>query len=578
MVTGHRKAALAQASEFGTLLKELIARADKTTLWSIAWTHFIAAMVQYGFRVYGQSIGMGMPDVWTRIYASAIQKLSTRSVPIEIDSRGRLFLVDASPISATADIDEDGFEETIVLSQDDANAVLLSTSSDTRTQLVQRVANWELQRPDTEIERKPLTKDAPTGTAISSPAFANPTPPPHSPPQPTGSEGPVGQPESPPDDHVTEGVKFQIGTATDTIARKPFFFHPSNTSLSQLNVGIVGNLGTGKTQLIQALMYQLSRSANQNRGVPPRVLIFDYKKDYSKADFVHATNARVIEPYRIPLNLFDVSDCSGVVPPWLQRARFFIDVLGKIYSGIGAVQKVRLKEAIKRAYESAATAGRSAPTIGEVFEEYANEIGDDYDTPYSIMSDLVDQELFVPAPEGVLPFSEFLKGVVVINLGALGQDDNTKNMLVAIFLNLFYEHMLKVEKRPFLGSEPQLRFLDSFILVDEADNIMKYEFEVLSKILLQGREFGTGVILASQYMSHFVTRNKNYQEPLLTWFVHQVPNITVRELEGIGLTRVGSEATDRIKTLRVHECLYKSLGVEGRFIRATPFYELRNGE
>ena len=165
-----------------------------------------------------------------------------------------------------------------------------------------------------------------------------------------------------------------------------------------------------------------------------------------------------------------------------------------------------------------------------------------------------------------------------MDLGALGQDDNAKNMLVAILLNLFYEHMLKVKKRDFLGTDPQTRFLDSFILVDEADNIMKYEFDVLSKILLQGREFGTGVILASQYLSHFTTRNKNYLEPLLSWFVHQVPNVTARELEGIGLTRVGSEIIDRVKTLQVHECFYKSLGVDGRFVRGIPFYELRKND
>jgi DNA phosphorothioation-dependent restriction protein DptH len=36
-----------------------------------------------------------------------------------------------------------------------------------------------------------------------------------------------------------------------------------------------------------------------------------------------------------------------------------------------------------------------------------------------------------------------------------------------------------------------------------ADNIMRYESDVLRKVLLQGREFGTGVILASQYLRHF---------------------------------------------------------------------------
>ena len=89
-------------------------------------------------------------------------------------------------------------------------------------------------------------------------------------------------------------------------------------------------------------------------------------------------------------------------------------------------------------------------------------------------------------------------------------------MLVAIMLNMFYEHMLRIPKRPFVGESPQLRVVDSFLLVDEADNIMRYEFDVLRKILLQGREFGVGVVLASQYLRHFKAGATDYREPLLT--------------------------------------------------------------
>ena len=112
------------------------------------------------------------------------------------------------------------------------------------------------------------------------------------------------------------------------------------------------------------------------------------------------------------------------------------------------------------------------------------------------------------------------------------------------------------------------------LLVDEADNIMKYNFDVLRQILLQGREFGIGVLLASQYLSHFRTRDTDYAEPLLTWFVHKVPNVTSRELESIGLSKVASSTIERVKTLDIHECLYKTLDVPGRFLRTLPFYSI----
>ena len=132
--------------------------------------------------------------------------------------------------------------------------------------------------------------------------------------------------------------------------------------------------------------------------------------------------------------------------------------------------------------------------------------------------------------------------------------------------------MLKVEKKPFIGSNPSLRFIDSFLLVDEADNIMKYEFPVLNNLLLQGREFGVGIILASQFLTHFKTKNVDYREPLLTWFLHKVPHVDEKELQALGITNAG--IAQKISTLEIHQCLCKTLNFDGEFIHGTPFYQL----
>jgi hypothetical protein len=371
------------------------------------------------------------------------------------------------------------------------------------------------------------------------------------------------------------GIKFVVGTTIRGFSRDEVCFFPGNTQLNQLNVGIVGDLGTGKTQLVQSLIYQLRSDPSSNRGHRPNILIFDYKRDYTKPKFVEATGARIIKPFRIPLNFFDTSNGPSQRNAWLGRAKFFCDLLDKIYGNIGPVQRERLKEAVKQSFDSASQMGRSAPTLNDVFDAYRRLSGGAIDSPYSIMSDLVQGEYFVCDAASVRPFAEFINGVVVIDLAELGQEDREKSMIVASFLNLFYEHMLGIEKRPFVGQAPQLRYIDTMLLVDEATNIMKYEFDVLKKILLQGREFGVGVLLASQYLtSHFKTAHEDYREPLLSWFVHKVPNITVKDLEGIGLTNVSQDMVVAIKQLNVHECLCKTLGVDGKFIRGTPFYEL----
>ena len=66
----------------------------------------------------------------------------------------------------------------------------------------------------------------------------------------------------------------------------------------------------------------------------------------------------------------------------------------------------------------------------------------------------------------------------------------------------------------------------------------------------------------------------NYGEPLRTWFIHKVPQVTANELHRLGLPDASTADAERISTLEVHEAYYSSLGYAGRFIRGEPFYEL----
>ena len=71
-------------------------------------------------------------------------------------------------------------------------------------------------------------------------------------------------------------------------------------------MGIVGDLGTGKTQLIKALVYNLVKNRTEP-GTQPNLLILDYKKDYSNDDFVKKTGAKVYAP-KPSANPFNIKD------------------------------------------------------------------------------------------------------------------------------------------------------------------------------------------------------------------------------------------------------------------------------
>jgi DNA phosphorothioation-dependent restriction protein DptH len=558
---------------------------QRVRLWDLAIKEFVSSLISFGFRVYGLLDDFNNDSKeWSVLHEKVIGGLFAGTLSMEVDGTGRLVVVDKSKVSQSRDADNDGFGEVIVLTATDALDIFKNVSDTMISSIKNTVKDWNLLASSSPLEEQtsiPVDESPDTTCTMVQPQQEKP-PEEKKKDEPHGDDGPEHENVADSGNEVVDdthneqegdGVRFSVGQTIHGFTATDRDFWPSNTNLTHLNTGIVGDLGTGKTQLTKALIYQMVAHPENNRGHKPRFLIFDYKDDYSSKEFVEATGAKVVEPFELPLNMFDVTNCTAR-KPWMERYKFFSDVLSKIYGGIGQVQQLNIKNAVRQAYEKASAQGMPAPLLEQVLSEYIDVTNGKADSPMNILSDLVDMEIFETATDKVMPFEEFMDGVVVIKLKSLGQDDNTKNLLVVILLNFFYEYMLKLEKKPFLGDDPQLRFINSMLLVDEADSIMKYEFDVLRKVLLQGREFGVGVLLSSQYLSHFRRQENNYLENLLTWFIHNVSNITVRELESIGITKADHEMVTQIRSLQKHECLFKSLDVNGDFVRGTPFYKL----
>jgi hypothetical protein len=581
------KDALGQAKALSTLFAAMQDRASRSLAWKLTFQHLLLSMVGFGLRVYSQhQLVSQQPKRWATYHeriAAAILESGPSS--IEIDETGRLIVVDGTPESLPRDHDGDGFPETIVISAMDAGRMVSGDAQVFYDMVRSKVGNWNLMpalpgnalggangvadgsaEPTPAPTTAPPLQDEPASTLsaimVEPPARGTALPA-ASAPAAAGND--------------CKGVILAVGHTVDGFQPRQLALNVSDTRLNQLNIGVVGDLGTGKTQLLKSLILQITRANEENRSIKPRFLIFDYKRDYSSPEFVEATGAKVVKPRNLPLNLFDTTTIGDSLAPWLDRFRFFADVLDKVYSGIGPVQRDKLKAAVRNAYDACKAHG-SEPTIYDIHAEYRELLGGKSDSPMAIIDDIVDMEIFERDPSKTRGFDDFLQGVVVVSLDAMGQDDRSKNMLVAIMLNMFYENMLKTPKRSFQGTDPQLRVIDSYLLVDEADNIMRYEFDVLRKLLLQGREFGTGVVLASQYLRHFKASATDYREPLLTWFIHKVPSVAPAELGALGFTSDLGDLSERVKTLQNHHCLYKSFDVAGEVIRGKPFYELLEDE
>jgi DNA phosphorothioation-dependent restriction protein DptH len=370
-----------------------------------------------------------------------------------------------------------------------------------------------------------------------------------------------------------DGVKVQVGTLLNSLNNAPVSFWPANTALNQMNVGVVGDLGTGKTQFLKGLIHGLRKETSVKQpGKALSFLIFDYKNDYADKEFVDSVGAHVLKPKKIPLSIFPSYDGYSEDDAF-EKSKSFAAVLSKIYPGVGPVQIENLTMAIENVYVSK---NGKAPFLSEILNAYKTIISGKADSVSSILRDFVGLKIFSEDETELMSFEELIGDkVLVVALNELGADARTQNSVVVMFLDFYYEYMLKTEKSKYVGVPPnKLRTLSSFLLVDEATNILEYELDVLMKILLQGREFGFGAILASQYLSHFKTAHENYGEPLLTWVIHKVPFVKLAEIKTLGIPEVSQDVVDKIAHLEVHQALYSSLGVGGAIIRGTPFFEI----
>ncbi|MNI79553.1 AAA-like domain protein [compost metagenome] len=121
------------------------------------------------------------------------------------------------------------------------------------------------------------------------------------------------------------------------------------------------------------------------------------------------------------------------------------------------------------------------------------------------------------------------------------------------------------------------REITKMILVDEADNFLGKDFTSIKKILKEGREYGVGTILSTQFLSHFSTSDNDYANYILTWIVHNVSEMSAKEIRQVFSTQSKAEEENimnRIKSLQKHYSIVKAGGTQPIWMRDRAFYEL----
>ncbi|MGL5411354.1 DNA phosphorothioation-dependent restriction protein DptH [Cetobacterium sp.] len=334
------------------------------------------------------------------------------------------------------------------------------------------------------------------------------------------------------------------------------------------NTGIIGTMGTGKTQFTKSLIYQLNKNSYQNIDSEKiGLLIFDYKGDYIDDEFVNATNAKVYETYHLPFNPLELvqgKKKKNLLP--LHTANALKCTMTTAF-GLGTVQENKLKEIIMNAYEKRGikkndpnTWKNTPPTIAEVCSDFFESEDIKQDKLYACLDKLYEFEIFDPDSNKSKSLYDMIDGVTVINLS--DNDVDIQNLVVGIILDIFHSQMKVLGESKRCGKYRQLK---KMILVDEADNFLSGNFQSLKKILKEGRMFGVGTILSTQLLSHFSTGDNEYANHILTWIVHKVSDLSTKDIKYIYNTTSKSqeeELVTKIKSLDKHKSLAKIGNIE----------------
>ncbi|KPZ67782.1 AAA-like domain protein [Pseudoalteromonas sp. P1-26] len=376
-----------------------------------------------------------------------------------------------------------------------------------------------------------------------------------------------------------EELKVLVGHVMQN--NEPVYWEPTNTAkFMNTNSGIIGTMGTGKTQCTKSVVTQLYRNQHQNvEGKPIGILIFDYKSDYVDDKFLNATSGKKFNLHKLPYNPLSLFGDTPMLP--VHTARGFSETMGKAFN-LGTKQQLKLRKLIGEAYDLAgihksdkSTWHKAAPTMADLWALFLDSEPAE-DSLYAALESVCELEVFEDDTTKCMSLYDLVDGITVVELA--GYPSEVQNLVVALTLDLFYSQMQKQGKPEVQGD---FRQVTKLVLVDEADNFMSQNFPSLRKILKEGREYGVGVILSTQDITHFKTGENDYSAYILSWIVHRVAQIKNQDIKGIFNVDDKSEQEllmKNIRELEKHTSLYINGEKQIKRIKDKAFWELLKDE
>ncbi|MGD0075656.1 MAG: Holliday junction DNA helicase RuvB C-terminal domain-containing protein, partial [Candidatus Binataceae bacterium] len=294
--------ALIQAQSLGTLLQALWIQPPTTDLWRTCAGALLAQFLDFGFRIYAANWLHGHePGEWATAHQQVMQDVLESSASITVNTAGRLIVFDASATTTAADLDGDQRSDTIIISQQDARA-LLTGSNNVAPAADSAVAQLDFSFPGcgtpnpTTMPPAPTPADSLPGLSQVQPVGSQSSPEttleqPVAPPQPTGPVPPPTPPgvavQPPFAPRVPAEVRQRVRDAFEGfVGNEPAVSRLSNDLLRALieqpphlakNYLFTGLPSTGKTELARRMARALALPFIKldGRGVSSRDKLFE---------------------------------------------------------------------------------------------------------------------------------------------------------------------------------------------------------------------------------------------------------------------------------------------------------------
>ena len=269
------------------------------------------------------------------------------------------------------------------------------------------------------------------------------------------------------------------------------------------NIAIAGMAGSGKTQLVKDILYQISKKTNNEL----KFIFFDYKGEGNSDNlkyFLQSTNCELVDIIKdggVKFNPFSSINLEKNNRPFSVRA--FVDTISAFVPNMGVSQTSILITLINELLDSKK---EGYPTVAGLFaelESYYEEKNIKQDTLYSIIRDL-STNIFNCSPEN----PDILSKSLYLNLPP-ALSDTLRQLIVFLLLRYFNTYFSSTNDCVANNYIIPLRYV---IVIDEAHIYLKNKNarKALEELLRLLRSKGVIIIMLTQGVEDYKTKDFDF--------------------------------------------------------------------